>query len=89
MTQWIKECYIWQNGNVMCFDSTGAQISECQGFIFDVMDKVKKHSTKDTKFSFGEWGRGVEIKCDFSWWYEREHAKNQTKESMQGVPEKA
>lgn len=66
----IKEVYIYTNGNVMAFNEDGEQVVKCQGFIFDVANKLAEWCDEKTKFSFGQW-KGTMLPCDFSWWFKK------------------
>lgn len=70
----VKECYIFTNGMVAAFDEEGNQITECQGFILDVANKLKTYCDKDTKWGFCKW-RGWAQEADFSWWWEQKEEK--------------
>lgn len=50
--------YLWQNGMLMVFDSSGDQISELQGrFDSNLYNKVLENSNEDTLwFGFGQPG---------------------------------
>jgi len=67
----IKSVYMFANGNVMAFDEEGKQVLKCQGFLFDVVDNLKKYCDKDTKFFYGEWKKSS-VECNFSWWFLKE-----------------
>ena len=66
----IVQCTIFTNGMVMAFDDKGEQITECQGFILDVAEKLSAYCDKDTKWEFCKW-MGSRMEADFSWWWER------------------
>ena len=68
----INEVWIWNNGMVMAFDEKGQQVTECQGFILEVADKLKAACDANTTFQYARKDPPKHIECDFSWWFERE-----------------
>lgn len=66
----IKEVYMYLNGMVMAFNEQGEQVPECQGFLFEVADKLKECCDKNTNFYYSLWKSWKE-ECDFSWWFEK------------------
>ena len=51
----IMECYIFANGMVAAFDEQGNRVTECQGFILDIAEKLKTLCNRDTKWGFAKW----------------------------------
>ncbi len=49
----VKFCIVATNGMVACQDENGEQITECQGFILDIADKLKRCCDENTKWQFG------------------------------------
>ena len=47
-------------GMVMAFDKAGEQISEYQGRITEVLEKILRHTEgTDCRFEIGSWGKGM------------------------------
>ncbi len=65
----IKNCIIFTNGMVSCFDENGDQIGDCQGFILDVAEVLKNNCDEDTRWQFGKWGGYVQD-ANFNWYWE-------------------
>ena len=61
------------NGMTMAFDEKGEQISKLQGFILDaeIIDKLKKHCNKDTKFYFADWNKREKLSLNIKWWFDK------------------
>ena len=68
----IKSVHMFTNGSVMAFDKKDKQVPECQGFIFEIANNLKKYCDKDTKFFYGEWKK-TSIECNFSWYFKGEY----------------
>lgn len=49
----IKYCLVATNGLVACQDENGEQITELQGFILDIAEKLKEYCDENTKWRFG------------------------------------
>jgi len=66
----VKDCIVFTNGMVSSFDSKGEQISECQGFILDIADKLKECCDENTTWKFGNWEGGI-LDAKFSWYWKK------------------
>lgn len=55
----LAKAILWQNGMVMAFDESGAQIPDLQGRYEDVAEKVLAAANDSTLFQQGLWGRGA------------------------------
>jgi hypothetical protein len=67
----VKDCWIFSNGNVMAFDASGEQITEVQGFILDIGEKLKLFCDADTEWYLADISTRRLIHADFSWWWEK------------------
>ncbi|MCD6124312.1 hypothetical protein J7J62_03975 [bacterium] len=67
----IKDCFVFTNGMVMAFDKNGKQITECQGFILDVADKLLSYCNKQTQWHFAKWQEWA-IPVNFNWRWEKD-----------------
>ena len=66
----IENCTIWTNGMVSCFDKSGEQIPEYQGFILDVAEKLKTGCDENTKWSLGKFGELL-LDANLGWYWEK------------------
>lgn len=66
----VKKCIIFSNGLVMSFDEKDEQVSECQGFILDVAEKLKDCCDENTKWKLGDYGRWL-FEANLSWYWEK------------------
>ena len=66
----VKDCTIFANGMVMSFDENGEQVSECQGFILDIAEKLKNCCDENTKWKLGDYGRWL-FEANLSWYWEK------------------
>lgn len=66
----IKDCILATNGMVMSFDENNEQISEYEGFILDIADKLKEGCDENTKWIFGGPGKGT-LDCNMSWYWKK------------------
>ena len=72
-----KKCQtviIYKQGVVQCFDKNGCQISECQGFILDIADKLKECCDKNTEWFVADWEKWKNP-LNLNWWFERWNKK--------------
>lgn len=70
----IKDCIIFSNGMVSSFDEKGEQVSDCQGFILEIAEKLKECCDENTRWKLGEFGRWTHD-ANLSWYWEKKKEK--------------
>lgn len=76
----VKKCIIFTSGMVASFDEKGEQISECQGFILDIAEKLKNCCDENTEWSFGKYKEWIE-EAKFKWYWEKKNKLNDIERS--------
>lgn len=65
----VKNVMIMSNGMVAVFDENDEQITELQGNIFEVFNKIEKHANIDTNFLMGT------IEMNVRWYFAKYHRR--------------
>ena len=77
----VKECFIWTNGMVMCLDEEGEKITNCQGFILDVAEKLKTCCDENTKWNLGKYG-GLLLDADMAWYWKKKKEQGESSDNI-------